>query len=65
MPKSAIIANNAFEGSWNGIGADLQLNDILQDHVDIVIESQQGPGELLVALHDNPDARADTFVDKL
>jgi hypothetical protein len=44
--------------------ADSQFYDVLQHHVDIIIEPKQRACKLLVAFHHNPDARADALVDQ-
>ena len=43
----------------------LELGDVLQDHVDEVVEAQEGPDQLLVVLHHDVDAGANGLVNKL
>jgi len=43
----------------------LQLSDVLKDHVDVVVEAEQGPTEFLVALHHDPYPGTNTFVNEL
>lgn len=38
---------------------------VFQDHVDVIVESEQRADDLLVGLHDHVDARADALVDEL
>lgn len=42
----------------------LQLGDVLENHVDVVVEAKQCPTEFLVALHHDPYPGANTFVDE-
>ena len=43
---------------WRG----LVLGDVLEHHVDKVVEAEQGAHDLLVVLHYDVDARADRLV---
>ena len=43
----------------------LELCDVLEDHVDEVVEAQQSPHQLLVVLHDDVDAGPDRLVNEL
>lgn len=42
----------------------LNLGDVLEQHVDKVIEAQQCSAHLLVVLHQDVNPRADAFVDE-
>eukprot|EP00306_Pavlova_sp_CCMP459_P010903 CAMPEP_0185183734 /NCGR_PEP_ID=MMETSP1140-20130426/2148_1 /TAXON_ID=298111 /ORGANISM="Pavlova sp., Strain CCMP459" /LENGTH=88 /DNA_ID=CAMNT_0027749759 /DNA_START=569 /DNA_END=835 /DNA_ORIENTATION=+ len=52
-------------GDASSLGGDFIFCHILKHHVHVVIEAPQCPHELLIALHDDPDARADALVDEL
>jgi hypothetical protein len=41
------------------------FSDVLENHVDVIVESPQGAHELLVPAHDNPYPRPDALVDEL
>lgn len=43
---------------------DLQLCDILEDHVDIIIKVLEGSCELLLRLHDDPDLGSNARVNQ-
>lgn len=42
----------------------VELNHILQHHVDVVIEAEQRARELFVTFHHDPDSAVDAFVDQ-
>ena len=42
----------------------LVLDDVLEDHVDVIVEASESADNLLVTFHDDPDSRADALVDQ-
>ena len=42
----------------------LHLGDIIENHVDVFVESSQGSSELSVSLHQDPQFAADTLVNQ-
>ena len=49
-------------GDPPSLGRGLVLGDVLEHHVDEVVEAEEGAHDLLVVLHDDVDARADRLV---
>ena len=46
------------------IGRVLVLRHVFENHVHVVVETQEGPDELFIVFHDYVDARSDTFIDE-
>ena len=52
-------------GDPPSLGRGLVLGDVLEHHVDEVVEAEEGAHDLLVVLHDDVDARPDRLVHQL
>jgi len=52
-------------GRFLSLRRSLVFRYVFQDHIDEIIEPEQRSAELAVVLHDDPDLRTDTPIDKL
>lgn len=61
----SVEKNRVQLGHSLAVGGVLVFDDVLQNHVHVVIEACQSADDLLVVLHYHPDFRADALVNEL